>query len=162
VGAAARCVPLSSARRGIALPAVLAVLVALALLSSLSLADAVREWRVATLAEDAVRARAAGLAAMAQAAHPPDLATLCLSGPLVEQRRAFVMPHGTGSVTWRPLANGVFRAEAEGKGLHGARHRLQAVLVPDSTERAMALFRCPAATRLRPVAGRWLDGHPEG
>ena len=72
-------------RPGIALPAVLGVIVALGLLSSLALADAVRDWRVATLAEDAVRARAAALEALAAAAHPVDLEALCLSGPLTGQ-----------------------------------------------------------------------------
>ena len=44
------------ARRGIILPVVLAVLLALALLSSLAMFDAVQEWRVAGLAADRVRA----------------------------------------------------------------------------------------------------------
>lgn len=154
---------LGIARPGIALPAVLAVLVALGLLSSLALGDAVRDWRVATLAEDAVRARAAAMTALAATGHPPDLAALCVSGPLLEQSR--VVPSAPGTVArirWRSLQPGIVRADTEGAGMHGARHRLQALLTPDSTERVMGLLRCPAATRLVPAAARWTDGHPEG
>lgn len=150
-------------RRGIALPAVLAVLVALGLLSALALTDAVRDWRVATLAEDAVRARAAALSALAAAAQPVDLGALCLAGPLAEQSMDVASAPGTRAhVRWRSLQPGIVRAEIEGEGSQGARHRMQALLTPDSAERVMGLFRCPSATRLRPAAGRWTDGHPEG
>jgi hypothetical protein len=141
---------------------VLLVLVALGLLSSLALADATREWRVAALAADAVRAKAAAMQAMLEAAYPPDLHALCVSGALALQSREVSVAAGSASISWRPLSTGVFRAEVEGTGPLGARHRLQALLVPDSAERVMGLFRCPGATRLEPVPGRWLDGHPEG
>jgi hypothetical protein len=150
-------------RRGIALPMVLGVLVALGLLSALSLADATRDWRVATLAQDALLARAAALSALAAAGDPPDLAVLCSSGPMATQVRVLALDGGSSATLgWRALQPGLVRADIEGRGLHGARHRLQAYLAPDSAERVMGLFRCPTATRLVPAAGRWLDGHPEG
>lgn len=150
-------------RRGIVLPVVLAVLVALMLLSALALSEALLDWRVATLADDAVRARAAAMRGLADVANPPNLPMLCLSGPLVTQQRDLTPVLGTTArVTWRQLGGGVVRSEVEGSGLHGARHRVWALLVPDTTERVMGLFRCPLATRLVPVPGRWTDRHPEG
>lgn len=158
-----RTKPARTRRPGIALPAVLMVVVALAMLSALAFSEAVREWRVASLAEDAVQARAASLTAMASSRVPPDLAALCVSGPLMTQGRAVpVAAGGSASLRWRSLGGGVIRVEAEGRGRFGARARLQALLVPDSTERSMGLLRCPDARRLVPVTGRWLDGHPEG
>jgi hypothetical protein len=150
-------------RPGIVLPAVLAVLVALAMLSALMLLDAVQESRVSALAADAVRARAAALRGVAIAHSPPDLAALCVSGPLVAQTR--MSPGADGSITmvrWRSVREGLVRAEIEGRGRSGARLRLLAELWPDSSERVMGLFRCPDARRLRPVPGVWLEGHPEG
>jgi len=152
-----------AARRGIVLPAVLAVLVALMLLSALALSEAMIEWRVATLADDAVRARSAALRGLAVTGNPPDLAALCAAGPLAVQRRDLpVVAAARAGVSWRQLGGGVVRAEVEGEGIHGARHRLWVLLVPDSAERVMGLFRCPRATRLVPVPGRALDRHPEG
>jgi hypothetical protein len=153
----------SGPKRGIVLPAVLAVLVLLALLSALALGTAVQEYRVATLAEDAVRARAAAGRGLSEVAAPPDLIALCVGGPGLEQLR--VLPSeagGSAIIRWRALGGGVVRAEVEGRGQHGARHRLLALQVPDSAERVVGLFRCPAATRLVPVPGRWVEGHPEG
>lgn len=152
-----------TARPGIALPMVLTVVVALGLLSALSLTEAVREWRVATLAEDALRARAAALRALTETAAPPDLPALCVSGPLALQTRILDLPPAaSAAISWRSLRPGLVRAAVEGRGVHGARYRLQAYLRPDSAERVMGLFRCPAATRLEPASGRWVDGHPEG
>lgn len=154
-----RCPP----RRGIALPAVLGVLVALGLLSSLALSDAVRDWRVASLAEDAVRARAAAMHGLALAGDPTDLAGLCVSGPLAVRSMDVPTSGGTRArIRWRVLQPGIVRVDTEGAGTHGARHRLQALLTPDSAERVMGLYRCPSATRLVPAAVRWTDGHPEG
>ena len=154
---------MSRVRRGIALPVVLAVLVALGLLSALALSDATRDWRVATLAEDAVRSRAAALEALLAVGSPPNLQLVCMTGPLAMQTRVLAGPSGTTAVVvWRGFGPGLIRAEIEGRGRQGARHRLYAMLRPDSAERAMGLFRCPGATRLLPVPGRWLDGHPEG
>lgn len=150
-------------RRGIVLPAVLASLALLMLLSALALAAALQDWRVATLSEDSVRARAAALRALEIVPAPPDLAALCVGGPGLEQVAELpVVAGGTARVRWRPLGGGVVRAEIEGRGLHGGRHRLLAHQVPDSAERQAGLFRCPAATRLVPVPGRWVEGHPEG
>jgi hypothetical protein len=145
------------------LPAVLAVLVALALLSALMLLDAVQEARVSGLAADAVRARAAAYRGVALAHAPPDLATLCVSGPLAEQSRTSPGADGsTATVRWRSARDGLIRAEIEGRGRTGARHRLLAEMWPDSAERVMGLYRCPDARVLRPVPGGWLEGHPEG
>lgn len=151
------------ARHGIVLPAVLAVLLALALLSALILLDAVQESRVSALAADAVRARAAALRGVALVHSPPDIATLCVSGPLAEQILTSAGVDGsTTRVRWRSVREGLVRAEIEGRGRSGARHRLLAELWPDSSERVMGLYRCPDARRLRPVPGGWLEGHPEG
>lgn len=150
-------------RRGIVLPAVLAVLVLLGLLSALVLASAVQEWRVATLAEDAVRARAASLRGLGAIPFPPDLAALCVGGPGVEQEAEVPwLAGGAGRVRWRALGGGLVQAEVEGWGRHGGRARLLALQVPDSTEREGGLLRCPGASRLVPVPGRWVEGHPEG
>ncbi len=148
------------------LPAVIAALVLLALLSALALGAALQEWRVATLAEDAVRARSAAERGLSDVATPPDLIALCVGGPGLEQLRILPAPFpdvgGSAAIRWRPLGGGVIRAEVQGSGQHGGRHRLLALLVPDSSERVLGLFRCPAATRLLPVPGRWVEGHPEG
>lgn len=142
---------------------VLAVLVALMLLSALALSEAMLDWRVARFAADAVRARGAAMRGLAVVATPPDLAALCVSGPLAVQERSLPPVAGTGArIRWRHLGGGVMRAEVQGTGLQGARHRVWALLVPDTTERVMGLFRCPAALRLVPVPGRATDGHPEG
>ena len=150
-------------RRGIVLPAVLAVLVALMLLSALALSGALLEWRVATLASDAVRARAAAMRGLASVGRPPDLPALCVSGPLTAQQLALPAVQGTtATVAWRSLGGGVVRVDVVGRGIHGANHRVWALMVPDTAERSMGLFRCPAATRLMPVPGPWQGRHPAG
>lgn len=150
-------------RHGIVLPVILAVMVALALLASLSLHAAVMDWRIATLAEDRVQARAAALTALIHVDRPPSLEVLCLSPPTTWQV-ALAPLEGTGSarIVWRHLGGGTVRAEVTGRGRHGARARLLALLAPDSVERSSGLFRCPAAGRLLPLGPRWVDGHPEG
>lgn len=150
-------------KRGIVLLAVLLVMVALSLLASLALYTAVQEWRVATLAEDRVHARASALTALLFVDRPPSLEALCLSPPLtVQQETAPVGGVGTARIAWRHLGAGTVRAEVTGNGRHGARARLLALLAPDSVERTGGLFRCPAARRLVPLGDRWLEGHPEG
>lgn len=152
-----------SSRRGIILPAVLAALIALALLSALALFDAVQEWRVAGLADDQLIARAAlheGLDALAE---PTDLPLLCVSPPLAGQVvTAASAGGGAYHLTWSHLGGGLVRAEAEGRGRVGARARAIALMRPDSSERVMGLYRCPAATRLAPAGAVWLTAHPEG
>jgi len=145
------------------LPAVLAVMLALALLAALALFDAVQEWRVSMLASDRVVARAAAIEALGAAASPPALAALCLSPPLAEQA-ASVPVAGTGGarLAWRHLGLGSVLADVTGTGPHGTRVRLLALLAPDSSETTSGLFRCPNATRLVPRGTRWVEGHPEG
>lgn len=150
-------------RPGIVLPAVLAVLIALGLLSALALSDALLDWRAATLADDAVRARAAALRGLADAPEPPDLAALCVAAPLAGQGRVAHGTDGTSAqLTWRSLGTGVVRVDVVGRGPQGAKHALWALMRPDSAERVTGLFRCPAAMRLVPVDGRWRGRHPEG
>jgi len=147
----------------VVLPVVLAVMVALALLASLACFAAVQEWRVALLAGDRVQARAAALSALGAAEFPPSLALLCLSPPVTVQERTIpVSGRGTAEVAWRHLGEGTVRAEIVGRGRHGSRARLLAHFAPDSVERASGLLRCPAATRLRLLGPRPVEGHPEG
>lgn len=150
-------------RRGIVLPAVLATIVALGLLASLALFDAVLEWRVAGLAEDQVLARAALLEAIDGAASPPDLAALCLRPPLAPQSGSgTAAAGGSWRVRWHHLGGGLVRAELEGRGRMGSRARAIALVVPDSGDRSSGGYGCPAATRLLPAGPGWLEGHPEG
>jgi hypothetical protein len=150
-------------RRGIVLPAVLAVMLALVLLAGLALFDAVQEWRVATLAVDRVVSRAAALAALEGAVRPPALAVLCVSPPLAEQSAVARIPGpGAGRLAWRHLGGGSVLAEVTGTGSHRTRTRLLALLTPDSSETVSGLFRCSRATRLLPLGTRWVEGHPDG
>ncbi|MBL8998429.1 MAG: hypothetical protein JNL44_14035 [Gemmatimonadetes bacterium] len=145
------------------LPAVLAVMVALALLSTAALFDAVQEWRVATLAADRVVARAAALSALGAVSRPPALDLLCVSAPGSVQGAAAPVPGaGSARVSWRHLGSGAVRAEVTGLGVHGSRVRFLAFLAPDSADRTAALYRCPAASRLLPFGPRPIEGHPEG
>lgn len=150
-------------RRGIVLPAVLAVMVALALLVALAVFDAVQEWRVSTFAVDRVVSRAAALAALGAARQPPDIAALCVAPPLAGQTSSPGVPGaGTARVVWRHLGGGSIRAEITGAGPHGTRTRLLVLLRPDSSETVSGLFRCPGARQLVPAGPRWVEGHPEG
>lgn len=150
-------------RRGVALPIVLALLVALGLLSALAVTDALAEWRVATLAEDAVRARAAAEDALAVVGAPPDLALLCVSGPGAPQVRGHARADGSAAaIRWRALGSGTVLVEIQGRGRFGARWRLLGWLAPDTVERDGGLLRCPAASRLRPTTAWWLTGDPGG
>jgi len=145
------------------LPIVLAAILALGLLGSLALFDAVLEWRVAGLADDRVLARAAAIEGTDAVSAPPDLAGLCVAPPLAWQERAgTAAAGGRYRVRWQHLGQGLVRAEVEGTGRIGARSRLVALVRPDSSERVSGLFRCPAARRLIPAVPRWLETHPEG
>lgn len=145
------------------MPIVLAAILALSLLASLALFDAVLEWRVAGLADDQVLARAAALEAVDVVAEPPDLAGLCLRPPLDwVEREGGTAAGGRYRVRWQHLGEGLMRAEVEGTGRIGARARMIALVRPDSSERVSGLFRCPVARRLIPAAPRWLEAHPEG
>jgi hypothetical protein len=150
-------------RRGIILPAVLAALVALALLSALALLDAVQEWRVAGLADDQVLARAAMEEGLDALGHPGDLAFLCLSPPLARQTGAGTAAGGGRYLLhWTHLGRGLVRAEVEGRGRVGARARAIALLRPDSTAWVSGVFGCPTATRLAPAGTGWVTVHPTG
>lgn len=150
-------------RRGIALPMVLLVLVALGMLSSLALGDALQSVRVATLAEDELRARAAAVAADSVLRRPPDLLWLCLQPPASPQRR--VLGHRDGSraeLTWWMAGPGLVRVQVLGVGPSGARHRRLAWLRPDSLVPLDPRPGCPDATALEPAVQDWRAAHPEG
>lgn len=162
-GRAGRRASAGGARRGVVLPAVLAALVSLALLSSLALFDALQEWRVAGLADDQVLARAALQEGLDQLTQPADLAVLCVSAPLLRQgRAASAAGGGRFTLSWSHVGGGLVRAEVRGEGRHGARARAIALLRPDSSEWVSGLYRCPTATRLAPAGTGWATVHPEG
>jgi len=136
---------------------VLMVMIALGLLSSLALFDAVQSWRVALLAEDSVRARAAAYSAVASTFSPTDLALLCLRPPhFVVGGPVMHTANGTASVGWRSLGRGRVRAEVRGTGRNGAQFDLLVLLKPDSVPALPEVLGCPAATRLVPQGRIWL------
>lgn len=150
-------------RRGIALPIVLLVLLALGLLSSLALGDAVLASRVAALGEDELRARAAVLAGDSLLRYPPHLALLCLQPPSVPQRRVLGrLDGGRIEVLWWMAGSGLVRAQISGVGPGGGRHRRLAWLRPDSLDPLDPRPGCPEARALIPAALTWRSGHPEG
>jgi hypothetical protein len=150
-------------RRGVVLPAVLAALVSLALLSSLALFDAVQEWRVAGLADDQVRARAALQEGVDLLAQPGDLPALCVSPPLLAvERTARAAGGGRILLRWSHLGGGLVRAEVQGEGRYAGRARAIALMRPDSSEWVTGFHRCPDATRLTPAGEGWVTVHPEG
>jgi len=151
------------ARRGIVLPVVLLVLVALELLSALALFDALQEWRVAGLAEDRVLAHAALEEGIDALRAPPDLPDLCLRPPLAaESRSGTASGGGAFRVTWSHLGDGIVHVRVTGSGRQGAEVRAIALVRPDSTERVSGVFACPAATRLEPLGPAWLVADPAG
>lgn len=150
-------------RGGIALPIVLLVLVALGMLSSLALSDAMLAARVAALAEDEVQARAAALAADSAIRNPPDLVWLCLQPPSSPQRR--VMSHQDGrrvEIVWWMLGSGLVRVQVTGIGPSGGRHRRLGWLRPDSLVPLDPRPGCPEARALTPALLSWRTAHPEG
>lgn len=145
------------------MPVVLLVLVALGLLSSLALSDALQASRVATLAEDAVRVRAAVIGGLEALAAPPDLPWLCLQPPNAPARASSSAPDGSRLLRqWWMVAPGVVRVEMEGRGPGGARHRRLGWMRPDSLLPLDPRPGCPDATRLVPLGPDWLGAHPEG
>ena len=154
---------MSGVRRGMVLPIVLSAIVALGLLASLGLFDAVQEWRVAGLADDRVLARAAVLEGLDAVPRPPDLAGLCVRSPLAWMERSGASAAGGRyRVRWQHLGRGLVRAEVEGTGRVGGRSRAIALVEPDSSEWTGGLYRCDSAARLVPAAAAWLETHPEG
>ncbi|MEX2181297.1 MAG: hypothetical protein WD771_04600 [Gemmatimonadaceae bacterium] len=150
-------------RPGIALPMVLLVMLALSILSSLALFDAVQGWRVALLAEDGVRARAAAYSALGATFAPPSLALLCLQPPhLLMTGGTTTSANSRAEVGWRAVGGGRIRAEVTGIGRHGARFRLLALLSPDTLPDADGPPGCPDATRLVPAGRTWVLRDPQG
>ena len=150
-------------RRGIALPVVLLVLVALGMLSSLALGDAVLAARVASLAEDELRARAGALAGDSLVRQPPDITWLCLQPPAAAQHRVVTRPDGGRvEVAWWMVGSGLVRVQVTGIGPMGGRHRRLGWLRPDSIVPFDPRPGCPDARRLRPAAVSWRGQHPEG
>jgi hypothetical protein len=149
-------------RRGIILPAVLAVLLTTAMLSALVLFDAAQDQRVAGFAQDHLRARAAAAEGLIHAGAPPDAEELCLRPPLapMEVVRTTVSG-GTVRLRWRHVGAGLVRLEVEGRGQLGGRRRVFGYLRADPLPASLP-FGCPGATRLVPIGPSWLDGHPEG
>lgn len=150
-------------RRGIALPVVLLVLIALGMLSSLALGDAVLAARVAALAEDEVRARATALAGDSLMRQPPDVTWLCLQPPTAAQRRVVLQPDGGRvELVWWMTGTGLVRAQLTGIGPSGGRHRRLGWLRPDSLIPLDPRPGCPDARALVPAAVSWRAAHPEG
>ncbi|MBP7549630.1 MAG: hypothetical protein KA761_05040 [Gemmatimonadaceae bacterium] len=150
-------------RRGIILPAVLASLVLLALLSSLALFDAVQEWRVAGLGDDQLVARAALFEGVDRVASPGDLPLLCVSAPSARQlATGAASGGGRFQVRWSHLGGGLVRAEVEGFGRSGARSGAIALVRPDSTDHLAGMVVCSRATRLDPAGPGWLVTRPGG
>ncbi len=150
-------------RRGIALPMVLLVLVALGMLSSLALGEALLTTRAAVLAEDELRARAAAVDADSALRQPPDLHWLCLQPPTASQRRVLRRTDGSrAELTWWMLGPGLVRVQVLGVGPSGARHRRLAWLRPDSLVPLDPRPGCPDASRLEPAVRDWRAAHPDG
>jgi hypothetical protein len=150
-------------RKGIALPVVLLVLVALGLMSSLALSDALLASRVATLAEDELRARGAAIGGVEGVRTPPDLQWLCLQPPARAVGAAQALPDGGRvELVWWMVAPGVVRAQITGVAAGGGRHRRIAWLRPDSLVPMDVRPGCPDAGGLIPASDDWLGGHPEG
>ena len=150
-------------RRGIALPVVLLVLIALGLLSSLALFDALQAMRAARLAEDEVRARAVAITGVEGLFSPPDLPWLCLQPAAAPLGRTDIY-EGEGRVRlrWWSLGSGRVRGEVVGIGLTGGRHRRLALLLADSLPTDSTTPGCPGARVLRPIPKPWLSAHPDG
>jgi hypothetical protein len=150
-------------RRGIALPVVLLVLIALGLLSSLALFDALQATRAARLAEDEARARAVALAGVEGLLSPSDLPWLCLHPPAAPLGRTDIYEgEGRAQLRWWSLGGGRVRGEVVGIGRSGGRHRRLAILVADSLPVDVTTPGCPGARVLRPGPIPWLSAHPDG
>lgn len=142
---------------------VLMVLVALGLLSSLSLQDALLATRVGALAEDELRARAAALSADSLLRRPPDITWLCLQPPSAAQRRVLLLPDGARvDLAWWMTGPGLVRVQVTGRGPAGGRYRRLGWLRPDSLLPLDSRPGCPDARALLPAATSWRTAHPEG
>lgn len=142
---------------------VLMVLVALGLLASLALQDAVLASRIAVLAEDELRARAAALSADSVLRRPPDIRWLCLQPAAAAQRRVLLQPDGGRvELAWWMTAPGLVRVQVTGTGPAGSRHRRLGWLRPDSLLPLDPRPGCPDARALVPAATSWRSAHPEG
>lgn len=151
------------ARRAIALPMVLLVLVALGLLSSLALFDALQATRGARLAEDEARARAAAIAGVEGLRRPADAPWLCLQPPGTPLGATLSVGDGASArLRWWSLGGGRVRGEVVGIGRTGGRHRRLASLLADSMPLDSLTLGCPGATALRPAPDPWLAAHPDG
>lgn len=145
------------------MPVVLLVLVALGLMSSLALSDALLASRVATLAEDEARARGVVLSGVEGVRTPPDLLWLCLQPPARPVRTVQLLADGGSlELVWWMVAPGVVRAQITGVAAGGGRHRRIAWLRPDSLLPMDVRPGCPDAGTLVPAGEDWLVGHPEG
>jgi hypothetical protein len=151
------------ARPGIALPLVLLVLIALGLLSSLGLFDALQALHAARLAEDEVQARAAAISGVEGLFTPSDLPWLCLHPPSAPLGATLDTDgEGRAELRWWSLGGGRVRGEVVGVGASGGRHRRLALLVADSLSTSPAEPGCPGARALRPATAPWLLAHPDG
>jgi len=149
-------------RRGIALSMVLLVLVALGLLSSLALFDALQATRGARLAEDEARARAVAIAGVEGLLAPPDLPWLCLQPAAAPLGGTILYDGGQARLRWWSLGAGRVRGEVLGIGRSGGRHRRLARLVADSLPVDPTTPGCPGASALRPAQIPWVGSHPDG
>lgn len=150
-------------RRAIALPIVLLVLIALGLLSSLALIDALQATRGARLAEDEARARAVAIAGVEGLFAPPDLPWLCLQPPAAPLGATIIYSdQGRAQLRWWSLGAGWVRGEVVGVGASGGRHRRLALLVADSLPTEPTTPGCPGARTLRAAPAPWLAAHPDG
>jgi hypothetical protein len=150
-------------RRGIALPMVLMVLLALGLLSSLAMSDAIQAYRAAGIAGDHLHARAAAHRALPLVFAPTDLALLCVQPPHAEMVRNITFADGARArLSWRALTSRVLHVEVTGHGQRGARVRLIGRLTPDSLPSEPWVIGCPTATRLQPAGPDWWLRHPAG
>lgn len=150
-------------RRGIALPMVLLVMLALGLLSSLALFDAVQATRAGRLAQDEALAYAAAVEGVAGLLNPPDLAWLCLQPPATPLRRDVAIEGGgRAELAWWSLGRGRVRGAVVGIGQGGGRHRRLAWLVADSVPSDVGTPGCPTAAGLRPASAKWIQAHPDG
>lgn len=142
---------------------VVLVLVALGLLSSLALFDALQATRGARLAEDEVRARAVAIAGVEALLAPADAPWICLQPPAAIVRATTSYgAMGRVELRWWSLGRGRLRGEVVGLGPQGGRHRRFAQLAPDSLPLDSLTPGCPDAQGLRPAGPRWLVPHPDG
>lgn len=142
---------------------VVLVLVALGLLSSLALFDALQATRGARLAEDEARARAIAISGVEDLLAPPNAPWLCLQPPAAVVRATTLYgARGRVELRWWSLGRGRLRGMVVGLGPYGGQHRRVAHLAPDSLPVDSLILGCPDARGLRPAGPRWLVAHPDG